>query len=708
MTTLESAQELFKQGFCLVRLRNDNKQPLEKGWPDARFTPDDLPKYFSNGSGFGVQMGVVASDEESALVPADVDLDCPESLMASKLIPGPATERTFGHALAPESHLIYLLPWGFEKLIREDPIRARDNKGKPKQERAKEMLVELRGKGGQTVFPPTIHAQGGERVWTRKGEFGRPGYSELVDYVNKIAAAALLARYSTDRHDEFMAIAGVFARYNVAEQTALEIVTTAAQIRRPQDRDSLRWASGVVRETYKRASANERAVAFQTYAQIVGGESALLIWRAIEKWFQLRDTPPAAASSVSVGASPMQTDKPKPILLNAIKLISESAEWTGVLGFNEFTLQAVARKSPPWRKAATSQWNDTDDLNATAWMQAQGLLVRPSTAAEACHIVATQSPFHPVRDYLNALKWDGEKRIAFWLSWYLGVEPTEYSWAVGVRWLTSAVARIFRPGCRADYTLVFVGPQGIEKSTALRTLAVNDEWFSDHIADLGSKDSRQQLQGRWIIEIAELASVKRAGLEQMKAFLTCVSDKFRPPYGRHAQEFPRHNVFAGSVNDAAFLADETGNRRFWPVKVESIDVGKIERYRDQLWAEAVTQFRAGEKWWLDTRELNEAAEQEQEKHYQPGVWDDAITRWLKSPEQASEKSGAPITPFTSTPERTTVEEILLHAIQKPTGQMTQADRNAVVRCLTHLGWQRRREANTGRRFYVKPVTVVTA
>lgn len=697
MTTLESAQELFKRGFCLVRLRADNKQPLERGWPDTRFTPDDLPKYFSNGSGLGVQMGVVASDN-AALVPADVDLDCPEALMVSKLIPGPATERIFGHALAPESHLIYLLPRGFEKLIREDPIRKLENKGKEKQDRAKEMLVELRGKGGQTVFPPTIHAQGGERQWTRKGEFGRPQYSEVRNFIDKIATAALLARYSTDRHDELMAIVGILARYDVAEETALEIFTATAQILRPTDKDSLRWASGVVRGTYQRNANNEKAVAFQTYSQIVGAERAVMIWRSIEQWLALHDTPQPEAKATTAAAGKRSE---KPILLNAVKLVNEPTAWEDVLKFNEFTLKAVVRKPTPWGTVGGREWTDADDLQAAMWMQAQGLMVSPRTAAEACQIIAHQNKFHPVRDYLNGLQWDGVKRIEHWLSWYLGVEPTEYSWAVGARWLISGVARIFRPGCRADYMLVLVGPQGIEKSTALRTLAVHDEWFSDHIADLGSKDSRQQLQGRWIIEIAELSSVRRAGLEQMKAYLTCVSDKFRPPYGRHTQEFPRQNIFAGSVNGDAFLEDETGNRRFWPVKVRQLDLAKLEQDRDQLWAEAVAKFKVGEKWWLDTMELNLAAEQEQEKHYQPGIWDDRITRWLKNPEQKYDKDAAPITPFTSTTERTTVEEILLHAIGKQPEHMTQADRNAVVRCLVHHRWERRREANTGRKFYAK-------
>jgi predicted P-loop ATPase len=175
--------------------------------------------------------------------------------------------------------------------------------------------------------------------------------------------------------------------------------------------------------------------------------------------------------------------------------------------------------------------------------------------------------------------------------------------------------------------LVLEGPQGARKSTALKILA-GEEWFTDELPDLGSKDAAMHMQGVWIIEIAELDAIGRAEVSRIKAFLTRTTDRFRPPYGRYTIEVPRSCVFAGTVNPDTYLRDETGNRRFWPVRCGTIDIDALARDRDQLWAEAVARFRAGAIWWIDTPELIEAAAAEQEKRYQGDAWDARIDRWL--------------------------------------------------------------------------------
>jgi putative DNA primase/helicase len=142
---------------------------------------------------------------------------------------------------------------------------------------------------------------------------------------------------------------------------------------------------------------------------------------------------------------------------------------------------------------------------------------------------------------------------------YLDCTDSAFARAVGLRWLISAVARIFRPGCQADHLLLLEGPQGIRKSSALRAL-VGDEWFTDHIADLGSKDSRLDLLGKWVIEMSELVSMRRAEIEKVKAFLTARTDHFRPPYGRRAVDVPRQNVFAASTNEEQPFVESSGNR----------------------------------------------------------------------------------------------------------------------------------------------------
>jgi predicted P-loop ATPase len=399
----------------------------------------------------------------------------------------------------------------------------------------------------------------------------------------------------------------------------------------------------------------------------------------------------------------------KAALANAITLLRHSPEWRGVLAYNEFSLYTVAKKPAPWPQSVPGEnWTNSDDTRAADWLQHQGVLVNSNIAAEAVQTIAKENTFHPVRDYLNSLVWDQEARIDFWLRDYLGAVDTPFARAIGARWMISGVARIKQPGCQADHVLLVEGPQGIRKSTSLRVLA-GDEWFSDHISDLGSKDSRLELHGKWILEMAELDKVRRSELERVKAFLTAREDNFRPPYGRRSERVPRSCVFAGSVNDQTPLTDETGNRRFWPVRCGAIDINKLVADRDQLWAEAYKRFLTGEVWWLDSPELTEAATGEQEERYAGGPWDEVILAWLEEPTQRCGRAGEsgtrlPLEPFDSTRERVTITDVLLHAIGKPLDRFTQMDQNSVQRCLVHAGWKRRqcRVELSRKWFYVRP------
>jgi predicted P-loop ATPase len=392
--------------------------------------------------------------------------------------------------------------------------------------------------------------------------------------------------------------------------------------------------------------------------------------------------------------------KPKALLANAITLLRYSPTWMGVLAYDEFRLRVVIKNSPIWEKKSGSDWTDHDDSLTAEWLQHQGVLVSSKTAAEAVQVVAHDNSFHPVREYLETLKHDSKPRIDNWLPRYLGTESTVWTRTVGPRWLISAVARAMSPGCQVDHTLLIEGPQGIQKSKSLRTLA-GDEWFADHISDFGTKDSRIELAGKWIFEFSELR-VRRGEIERVKAFLTARTDHFRLPYSRRAEDVPRSCVFAASVNDETSLTDETGNRRFWPVKCGVIDVDGIGKDRDQLWAEAYQRFLAGCPWWLDSDELNKLARKEQEERYEGGVWDDRILAWCEAPTPGRKASRS--TNLASTAHCVTVTEILVHGIEKDLERCTQQDRNQVARCLIHAGWKRVRSwsgPSRGQWFYTK-------
>src|ERR1019366_3969854 len=203
----------------------------------------------------------------------------------------------------------------------------------------------------------------------------------------------------------------------------------------------------------------------------------------------------------------------------------------------------------------------------------------------------------------------------------------------------------------------------MKKSTALKTIA--GEWFTDEIAELGSKDAAMQTRGVWIIEIAELDSMTRADVSKIKAFMSRARDRFRPPYGRRLIESPRQCVFAGTVNQSTYLRDDTGGRRFWPIACTRIVIDDLLRDRDQVWAEAVVRYRSGSSWWLDSRELNRDAEQEQAGRYVGAPWRELIEGWLRNPAPALRiDANVSVPPFTSSAESVSISDILLHCIGK--------------------------------------------
>ncbi len=360
---------------------------------------------------------------------------------------------------------------------------------------------------------------------------------------------------------------------------------------------------------------------------------------------------------------------PRALLGNAIITLRCSNEWSGVLAFNEFSKRCDPSKKAPFEGSEIGRWDDRDDTLATAWLQRHGIHVTHQIAGRAIQAVARDRPFHPVREYFDSLKWDGKKRIKAWLNQYLGVEHNDYSTAVGERWLTSAVARVFQPGCKVDCCLILEGRQGIGKSTALRTMGI--PWFTDEMPELGTKDAALQTQGVLIIEMSEIGEhMNHSDVGRIKSFMSRSTDRFRPPWAAHASDFPRQCVFCGSGNLPAYLRDETGARRFWPVRCTRIHIDRLAADKDQLWAESVQRYRAGLPWHLDTPELSRLAEAEQAERYDEDPWHEGIVRWLGSKT-----------------ENISLEDVIRECTNKPRDQWTQDVKNRVARTLRALGWE---------------------
>ncbi len=364
-------------------------------------------------------------------------------------------------------------------------------------------------------------------------------------------------------------------------------------------------------------------------------------------------------------------------LANAITMIMSLP-----LQFDSLTLKPFLTATSPW--GTIGEWTDNDDTKVTEWCQRDGLNIDIRTGAAAAQAVAfSRHPhYHPIREYLRAVKWDGEPRLSTWMRDRLGVPDTEYSRNVARKWMISAVKRVMEPGCQADYTLVLEGSQGKRKSTALRTLC-GHRWFTDDIAEIGSKDSAMQLQGKWIVEIAELDAFRRAEITTIKAWLVRPEDHFRPPYGRRTADYPRQNVFAASTNKEDWGMDDTGLRRFWPVKVGAIDIDGLIRDRDQLWAEAVFAYDEGELSYFSDN-IEKIANVEQHERQHKDAWKDLVEGWIESP------GGMNTAYVRSYRGHIYIAEILQHCLDLPKKDWTVASKSRVTRILRLAGFVEKR------------------
>lgn len=298
---------------------------------------------------------------------------------------------------------------------------------------------------------------------------------------------------------------------------------------------------------------------------------------------------------------------------------------------------------------------------------------------------ASARTFHPIQQYLRSIDWDGQPRLSAMARDYLGSDQPLYAELVR-KWMISAVARALTPGCKVDTSLMLYGKQGAYKSSFFK--ALGGDWHADSPIDISSKDSFGQIHAAWIYEFAELENVVHGRAEsKLKAWMTSTHDMFRAPYARVVKNQPRSCVICGSTNRDRFLTDDTGSRRFWIVHVKQpVPRGLLEEMRDQLWAEAVAAFDAGEEWWLaadadaERERLNADFEDED-------PWDERIAEYLRPPSRTE----------------ITVTELLEEAVKVPIDRQDRWAQMRVAKSLAKAGWRRVREAKGERRWrYVRP------
>jgi len=375
----------------------------------------------------------------------------------------------------------------------------------------------------------------------------------------------------------------------------------------------------------------------------------------------------AAAKLLALGVVLSQQGKPIKNEVNALKVVSNwnSELHPDFIWYDEFHRNYFTRGLD--NQGKLEPWNSKTHLIELLMLIQDKLKFHGMTKdilKDAVLAYARKRSRNEVQDYIKSLEWDGTPRINKFLIDCFGAEDNQYTRYASKNLLIGLVARVFNQGCKLDTMVVLEGKQGKQKSTGLKTL-VGDRWFAESYQDPENKDFYVCLQGKWLVEISELEAFNKADSTTIKRMLSCSTDRFRAPYGDIAMDWPRQNVFVGTTNDAGYLKDTTGNRRFWPISTGTVNVDEIDFFRDMFFAEAYTRFLKGESWWqmpeLETLEQQEARVQEDS-------WQEAIEEYLLR---------NPVT---------TIKDIAVIALDIKLQDINRNTENRIAACLRRAGW----------------------
>ncbi|MDE6848544.1 MAG: virulence-associated E family protein [Ruminococcus sp.] len=322
---------------------------------------------------------------------------------------------------------------------------------------------------------------------------------------------------------------------------------------------------------------------------------------------------------------------------NAVKNTMENLEtiflndpkYRGKIRFNELTQM---------RTLDQQDWKDVTENRIKLYLEKEySLTTSIDGINQVCSIIADDNSYHPIRDYLNAVQWDGIHRIKSVFTDFLGATDNIYTQSVAVVTFVGCVARIMQAGVKFDTCTTLVGKQGTGKSKFLFKIAVNSEWFTDGVTTFDGKEFYESIQGKWIIELGEGTAFQKSIKERCKQAIASQQDTYREPYARHPTIRKRQCVFFGTTNNYDFLKDETGDRRYYPIDVniaratKNIDKDLTPEYVAQLWAEAVQLYKSGQSIYIQDSQVLVLAEQEQRKHFDESPLQSDIANFLEIP-----------------------------------------------------------------------------
>jgi hypothetical protein len=523
------------------------------------------------------------------------------------------------------------------------------------------------------------------------------------------AVAALLGKAwppeGQGRHPAQLALAGALCRDGWSETDAVEMLCAVCREAGDEDRPK---RAATCRDTWAKAATGSKFTGWKELSKYVG-DSVVAGARAMLKSKTESEAQERFRQQRANVTEKMKTPDPeheypfepgmrgsgetrRATFGEILADLNDHREWEGVLMFDTFYDRIRAIDPPTKMDAETTGLNDNDVRLVRAWFEFHGKKASLQDIRDAIETIGRKRKSNCVVNWLKTLTWDGRERLDRVLPNYFQSPDGPYERAIGPRWFISLIARAVQPGCQVDYTLILEGEQEYRKSSALLSLMHDPLWYAENQSEVGTKDFYENMRGVWVMGFDELASLTNADNAKMKSSLTRRHDHFRKSYAHYSDNYIRGTVFCGTIDCKTYLKDAAGGRRFWPVRVQRpIDTSKIERDRDQIFAEALVRWGRGDVWYVDTPELRALCKTEQEERFEIDTWEETIVRWLNDPTKFSRKKVVSepgsvfkgVAPFDGS-EGFTTADVLLHAIGKPTSFQTRADATRVGSILRRL------------------------
>lgn len=690
---LKAAKELYDLGFAIHWLRDKSKMPVESGWTKGpRKSWAQVESSYRKGFNLGVRLGQASHLGHGYLAVIDCDvksdtkfhqIEMEDRLSKIKGLSGPVVisgrgngsrhiyfvtekpQQPFRFAQAAEKVKVPMPsvpPTAYERERLSDKEIAAGIRYRPAWE------ISVMGEGQQVVLPPSIHPDSGkeyEWAWDAELKFpllaletpgtktvtqdtGAPFTAAPVSLLKLAADKKLSPRIldlitdgkdCPDRSAGLMSACIALLKAGLSDNEILTVLTDRdlflGQAAYDHAQTGSRASAAAWVRKYTLAKAKDRISAahdFENAAEIAPLGEVEARTQAVE--LLTRDWKQELLRTGDINSPPRAT-------LRNVHLILTNEASPGVVACNEFSMTDSYTEDTPWGGMRDAELRDIDTVRIKAWLS-RNYRVEPSDDKinQALMQIADENRFHPVRDFLDGLEWDGKPRIDSWLEKYLRAKgPGAYLRAVGRKTIVAMIARVMNPGVKFDQVLILEGVQGCGKSTAVRILA--DPWFSDATLNLADKDAVLAMRSSWVLELGELSAMRRADVNTLKEFVSRQIDRIRAPYGRRVEAYPRQCIFIGTTNSSEYLKDTTGNRRFWPVSVGQVDFESLEQDRNQLLAEAKFSWEMGEKLYLDSHAERAEAEAQQYQRTLEDEWVGVIAEYM-----CSEHDNFNVTEFT--------------------------------------------------------------